>query len=347
MPSDVRQDRDPGLDRALRAVGGAIDDFHSAVSRTVDELRTELASRGEPAAAERRRVAELGPMANGRIDTDRWATVMTEPDWLGAEDAEHLRDALFALEAVEDAGSEPFVIEVGEEEGLGQAVEEALAWLGRAFGAARTAELVRTGRFRAAEHGEMTDGFPARLWNRAERGIAPPLVVRVPGEKLSAGSLVPYLDGSQKIVLLVEGAAPPAALVRLVTPGVLVLQATDPEELDRLAAWDGTAVAGVFSSGCGAARFLHDPSGGAALARRVTVEEAPDAQGLRPVGRWTVAQQLEELGQLLALADAAPVAPAPSENGDGEAAEEEVQPADRLAAWLLRQANLRDLDGGS
>ena len=57
MPSDTRRDRDVALDGALRAVGGALESFRSAVARTVDELRSELAERGEPEDVERRRIA--------------------------------------------------------------------------------------------------------------------------------------------------------------------------------------------------------------------------------------------------------------------------------------------------
>lgn len=353
MPSDEGQERNRGLldrdvrvDRALRAVAGAVDAFHSAVSRTVDEVRSELASRSGPSESRRRRAAELGPLAAGRIDPERWSALLTEPEALDPELADQLREALRVLEAIEDSGVDAFVVRVEAGERLDEVVGAALGRLGRAFGAARTAELIRTGRFREDVHGELVDGFAPERWNRAERSVAPPLVVRVSGAQLRPAGLAGLVDGTQKLVLLVDGAAPPAPLVRLVTPGVLVIQTEDPAGLERIAAFDGPAVAALFPSGSGAARFLHDPAAGTTPAARLSVEALPEPAAIRPVGAWTVAQQSEELAQLRALG-AASGTPAGEPSGDGVGASEEdaVQPADRLAAWLLRQANLRDLNG--
>ncbi|NIP56592.1 MAG: hypothetical protein GWO00_00735 [Gemmatimonadetes bacterium] len=341
MPSDQR------LDRALRALTGPMEAFHSAVARAVDEVTGELEARSA-AVGGRSEDEALGPLAAGRIDPDRWAAVLARPEALDPDSAERMGEAARVLEELDDAGPDAFVCRMEEGAGLRDAVAHALGRLGRAFGAARTAELARTGRFRAELHGRYADAFPPTMWNRAERRIAPPLVVRLRGADLRPGALAEFLDGGQKLVLLVEGPAPPASLVRLMTPGALVLQSDDPADLEALEGFEGPAVAALFGSGAAVAHFVHDPRSGTTPADRLVLDDSPEEGDLRPVGPITVDQQAEELAQLRALAVAGAAA-TPSRNGapaDDDGDEDDVQPADRLAAWLLRQANLEDLGGG-
>jgi hypothetical protein len=68
-------------------------------------------------------------------------------------------------------------------------VAAALAGIGRAFGAARGGARARR---RSGDDDTSDDrlaGFPFRRWNRAERQIAPPLVVEVDGGDLQVGGL--------------------------------------------------------------------------------------------------------------------------------------------------------------
>jgi len=312
MPSDER------LDRALRAVGDEIEAFRSAVARALDELRARLESRTEAAGSERWADA-LGPMARGRIDAERFAGLVAEPEVLDPTSAALVEEARDVLEELEDAGPSAFVRRVEPGADLRDGVAGGLSGLGRAFGAARTVELARTGSFRGELHGGFLDGFPPTMWNRAERTMAPPLVVRVRGADLRPGALASYLDGAQKLVLDVEGPAPPASLVRLITPGVLVLQTDDPGALERLAAFDGPAVAALFDRGGQTASFRHDPEAGPGLGGRLAVERTPEPRALRPVGAITVDQQREELEQLAALAGAgALLDDAPAGNGAEE-----------------------------
>lgn len=339
MPSDQR------LDRALRAVGEGIEAFRSATAVALDEVRSRLEARRAPAGADRW-AAALGPLARGTIDPERYGGLLERPEAVDPGSARRMREAAEVLAELVDAGAVAFVLRLEPGDSLRDAVAGALSRLGRAFGAARTAELARTGRYRSELHEGFLDAFPPAMWNRAEREIAPPLVVRLRGSDLRAGALAEFLDGGQKLVLDVEGSAPPASLVRLVTPGVLVFQTGDPDALARLAGFDGPAVAALFGAGADVARFLHEPAGGAALAQRLSVEEVPSREELRPVGPITVAQQAEELEQLAALAgpgadNGVPTAETGREDEDG------AEPADRLAAWLLRQANLKDVNGGA
>ena len=144
-----------------------------------------------------------------------------------------------------------------------------------------------------------------------------------------------YLDGRVKIVLIVTEVAPPAPLVRLISPGVFVAQSTDDTPLERLAAWEGPGIVALMSRGAGAARFTHDPGAGAGLAERLTVIELPETPPKRRLGAFTARQQQDELAQLETLHHAGPVAATSAVLPDAAA-----NPVDKLATWLLQQADL-------
>jgi hypothetical protein len=211
-------------------------------------------------------------------------------------------------------------------------VGAALAAAGRAFGAAQLVELIRSGRWNPTAQAELLGPFSFRRWNRAERQIAPALVVEVDGSDLHAGGLGEFLDGAQKIVLVVNAPAPPAPLVSLITPGVYVAQVTDPAELDELARIPGPAVAAVMPEG--AARFVHRPAPGRPLGERLSVGFLPGDESCATLARYSAFRQQEELEQLRELA--AVPAPAAADPDPAPPAEQ----VDRLAAWLLRQADL-------
>jgi len=92
----------------------------------------------------------------------------------------------------------------------------------------------------------------------------------------------------------------------------------------------------------GAARFVHDPGGGPQLWQRLTVAHLPAAPRAA-VGGHSVAQQADALGQLKALATRPPEPEATPVPAGGSAAEAAGSPADKLAAWLIDQADLEDL----
>jgi hypothetical protein len=147
------------------------------------------------------------------------------------------------------------------------------------------------------------------------------------------------LEGSQKIVLVVNGPAAPAPLVRLITPGVTVIQTDDPADLAALRASPGPGVAALMPEGC--ATFLHIPGEGKGLGDRLQVRKVPEEEPRRALGAISAFQQLEELKQLTSLA-------ASEEAGATVAAESDsgVPPMDeagQLASWLINQANFADV----
>jgi hypothetical protein len=113
-----------------------------------------------------------------------------------------------------------------------------------------------------------------------------------------------------------------------------VAQTTDEAVVRRLASWDGPGIVGLMPGNT--ARFVHDPAAGTALAARLVIDEIPSLDHRKRTGGFSVAQQHEELEQLRALQAAAAVAGEPAV----PAAAASADPADKLAAWLLQQADL-------
>lgn len=334
MPSDDR------VQLALQAVARRRDAFQSALQTTIAQVDTVLGqSRGTDGRVERVTL-ELGPFAGERIDAARFSSLFdaTTLDGLRLEAMQRARETLGDLTKQDGA---LFLADVSPGRDLRAAVAHALEEIGRAFGAVRTFELTRAGRSAHEAHGRSLGSFPFTRWSRGERRLAPPLVVTVDGGDLRVGGLAEFLDGTQQIVLVVRGECAPAPLVRLITPGTFTMQTNDPADLVRLTSWDGPGVAALVPDG--AARFVHDPAGGAALWQRLTVSHLPEGEPKRAIGGISAAQQADELRQLVELVARPPAPPAPTAEPSAQASAP-ADPADKLAAWLLSQADLTDLE---
>lgn len=315
--------------RVLDALDERREAYHSAVATAVDEVRTVLDSQKAPTDAKgSRAAAELGAFAAGRIDTERFESLFSEHEKLDADAVSRIEAALETLTELMEAGGDLHTVRVRPGDDLRDTVRDALARAGRAFGAGRSVERARSG----GEAVDYEDGFGPVRWNRAERTVAPPLVVEVDGADLRPAGLGDYLEGRQAIVLLVRKPAPPAALARLVLPGTLVVQATDADALDGLADWDGPAVIAVVPEGAATFTYLPEPEPG-----ELSVGSLPQ-EPPKPVGGLSVARQEAEL-ELLKLLQGAAAGRVVAAAGDGAQAEA-ADPADKLAAWLLRQATI-------
>lgn len=331
MPSDDR------AALALEALAGPLARYRSAVAEAVDEVSGMLRSGGSPAGDRVARIAgELGVLGGARIDAEAFAGLVTEEDTLDPAGIALLESALETLRELARRDASGFALRVEPGGDLGAAVESALAEAGRAFAAARTAAGIRDARPREA--GDASAPFPFRRWNPAERALAPPLVLEIDGADLAAATLAGFLDGAVRLVLVVRGPSPPAPLVRLVSPGVLVVQTVDPSGLEAVAASAGPAVAALVPES--AAAFVHDPAGGPAIADRLTVERMPAEPPRARLGGQSAFQQAEDLRQLETLAAGRPAVTA-------AAAGQSAQPADRLAAWLLARTDLSNLEPGN
>lgn len=337
MPSDDR------VELALNVLSGQRDAFRSALGTTVEQVQTFLNEhRGAQNGGVNRVAAELGPFAAGRMDTDLMAKLFggsVKLDALTIETIEKARDTITELAR---RNHDLFLAQVPPGGDLRTTVAKALEEIGRAFGAVRIFELTRSGSYRGNEHARSLGSFPFHKWSKGERRLAPPLVVAVDGADLRAEQLADFLDGMQKIVLVVRGACAPAPLVRLITPGTFVIQTTDGTGLDRLAAYAGPGVGALMPEG--AARFTHDPTRGAEIWSRLSIAHVPDKEPKLSVGGRSGSQQAEELRQLkaLAAAPAGAAAGAPATTGPAAPAAP-ADPVDKLAAWLLGQANFSDL----
>jgi hypothetical protein len=275
--------------------------------------------------------ASMGVLAAAHIDLGRLARLFSEETALRGP----------ALDAVEAAGgalrdltheSDSLVVNLAPGGRLSEAVGEALARVGRAYGAAHVVSLARTGRYDRSTHAGWLQAYPFARWTRRERQIAPPVVVTLDGADCHAAGLAEYLDGNVKLVLVVrDDTAPPAPLVRLITPGVFLAQGHDGSQLPRLASWQGPGILAWLPAGTAA--FVHDPAAGASLASRLSVLTDPPAPR-RGLGGQSAAQLTEELRQLEAVAGLGTGAAGAAISGASE------DPADRLAAWILSQADL-------
>jgi len=323
----------PRIQLVLHALSGGTRAFRSAVANAVEQLRGHLGTASSGSRTPGARLAvELGEFAAGRIDPEKFAPFT---DW-GVRTPNPtatpvLEQAFKALSELDARGNDLFIVDVASGGSLWHAVATALEEIGRGFSAARTVEASKQDS--KGEPAEVPPPGPLsfRNWGKSQRRMAPPLIVHVDGSDLHVPGLAEFMDGRQKIVLVVRGESPPAPLVRFISPGTFVLQTTDDTGLDRLAACEGPAMAALLPEG--AACFVHDPAGGPALAKRLQVTHLPSDPPQKALGGISATQQAEDLQQLTTLAAAAGVSAGPP-------ATVPDNPVDKLAAWLIRQANV-------
>ncbi|MBI2406903.1 MAG: hypothetical protein HYV19_01190 [Gemmatimonadetes bacterium] len=332
MPSD------PRVAQALSALAQPIAEFRAAVQGALAQADAFMAAQTADAATlASHAAAQLGVFAKSHVDPAKFAAMFPTVATADKESQKALEKAATILRRVAAQGEDMALATVSDGRKLGATIDTALAGAGQAFGAIIITELVRGSRYKKAEHEKLLDPTEFRAWNNAERRFAPPLVVVVNGADLHAGALLDFADGREKIVLVVEGAAPPAALVRCITPGTFVLQTVDGTGLDRLAGYEGPAIAALLPEG--AATFMHDPTAGKEPWQRLTVPFLPSAP-FKAVGgfsAWQMEQDVKMLADLARTPFAVPAAPgakgAPA-LGAGEA-------VDRIASWLLETSGIK------
>jgi hypothetical protein len=317
------------------------------VTASVEELRGAIAQHRNAGEDRGDRLArELGPYAVGRIDAGTLAGLLSEETRVLPPAAlQVLERALQVMEEASTSDPSDWTFEVPAGGDLRDTVGTALRHVGVVFGAARAVELARSGAYRAERHNDLFSGRPFHQWTPAERTVAPPLVVRLGGADLRPAGLADFLDGVMKIVLLVEGAAPPAALARTITPGVAVIQTTDAGELALLGEVPGPGVAAVFDGDAeGVVPFTHDPRGGALTWERLRVGvDLETLAGRVEETRKKSRTWAEDLAHLVALATPPVTRPGVGRPDDGSGPAVDVG-ADQLAAWLLATTDLRDVE---
>ena len=337
MPSDER------METALRALASPIEKYRSAVVTTAEEVRGYLASH-QPANENRDEAVavSLGKFAAGRIDIDRFSTLLTNESADDPGILEKVEGAYKILNDIASGGDEVFRVEVKSGSRLGDAVANRLSDVGRAFAAGRVAGLATMGSLNNSKNNKLLGPLRFADWNTSERQLAPPVVVEIDGADVRAGELAEFLDGNMKIVLVVRGESSPAPLIRLVTPSTFVMQTADEAGFERFAAFEGPAVAALVPES--AARFVHDPAAGPGADDRLEVNHLPEELPKKALGGKSIRQQIDELEQLKVLASYSGE-PIVAVDGEGPIAERMVSdhPVDQLAAWLLSQADLSDV----
>jgi hypothetical protein len=330
MPSNDR------ITQALKALARSREAFLSSVAMSAEEVRGILEREALGEQDPREKLAqELGPFAAGRIDVDRLVSFAPGKASLDRDKRNRIQAAYDTLVELRKAGDEVFTVRCELDGYLRGTIVKGLARAGRAFGAARVVEAALTDIPEAEGVEDPLSSFPPDRWNRAEKGWAPPLVVEVEGQDLKVASLGELLSGSQKIVLVVNEPAPPASLVRLITPGVTVIQTDDPADLAHLESSPGPGIAALLPAG--AAKFVHVP-GGKTLGQRLEVKHLPEKEPKRGLGAISAFQQAEELQQLASLS--APVELVAPRNGDKPQEGAPMDEVGQLAAWLIHQAKI-------
>ena len=331
---------DPRLTLALTALAQPIGEFRSIVEGAIAQGDAFLGAQ-QATASQRADAAasSLGRFAAGRVDASAFATLFPPAPVATPEATAALERALAILRDVRERGDALFIVDVPAGRRLGPEIEAALVEAGRAFGAVVLAEVVRGGRY-ASEHERLLHPHEFRSWNRTERRFAPPLAVVVDGADLQVGALMDFADGREKIIVVVRGASPPAPLARCITPGTFVLQTVDGSGLDRVAAFNGPVIAALVPDG--AAVFMHDPAAGKEPWQRMTVRHIP-APPKKPVGGQSAWQMAEDLRIVTGLATTPFTVPTAA-GSSASPAVGATDATDRIAAWLLAQA---DLPGGA
>lgn len=332
MPSDVR------VAAALAAVAQPIAEFRSIIQGALAQAEMFLVDQAADSGERSSRAGvALGDFAAGRIDPARFALLFPAVPPVAPDAIAALTRAMTMLRAITDRGDQALLVDLPKGGPLGAKVGDALAEIGRAFGAVILTDVVRGGRYQASTHDRLLDPLEFQAWSKAERRYAPPVIVSLDGADLHVGALSDYADGREKIVLVVRGATAPAPLARCITPGTLVLQTIDGSGLDRVAAFDGPAIAAVMPDG--AAVFCHDPAAGREPWQRLTVGtlgEVPK-RAISGMSAWQMAEDRTLLGDLART----PIT-SPASGGTATRAVAADDAVERIAAWLLGESGLRE-----
>lgn len=329
MPSDNL------TELVLASLEGPRTAFASSLSAAAEQVRGTLAGLSAD-VGERNDLlkTQLGGFAAGRINIEKFSSFADGQKSVNAGAVPTLKKAQEVLNELTEAGKDLNKVKIAVGKNVRCGVRRGLERIGRAFGAARCIELAKAGTFNEAEHGKMLNGLPFAEWNQAERAMAPPLVVHVNGRSLHPASLVEFMDGGVKLVLLIDGPCAPAVLARLMAPGTFVMQTEDVAAVDKLANWEGHGIVAIVPPG--AATFTYQPDEGKSFSAALKIEFQPDESNISPLGSLSAQQQVEDLNLLTALTGAAATPQEVSE-------EPPVNPVDQLAAFLLNKANIEEV----
>lgn len=327
------------MDAVLDAVKPGLEDFRSAVAEAHEEIRgwqlEHEAAVSHPASTLE---SELGLFARGRVDAGRLASLLKAPQAPDSLTHHLMAEARDFFSALMKRGTDAYRISVPRGGDLRDAVRDGLAELGRVFGMAHLVEKARSHTYEPDRDHGLLQPYPFHRWNLLEKELAPPLVVEVDGADLRAAGLVEFLDGAQKLVLVVRGQALPAPLARLISPLVFVAQAEGEAALIRireLMRREGPGIVGAFEAGAGILPFGQRPGMSMDVDRAVLEEQVKQVSTTRGQPGILDLRHLETLAALPGRVAPESAPPRPEE-----------QTVDRLAAWLLSRTDLSDESSG-
>lgn len=337
MPSELRGEA-TAVERVLDLLSPVMEEFRSAVATAAEEVRAFQAAHAEAAADPAGRLEkELGLFARGRIDPARLSGLVTLGQGSDPLTDHVMNEAHRLFSAIMDEGRDAFHVQVRPGGDLRDTVRDRLASLGRAFGVAHAVERARDGRYQPDRHHVLLHPYPFHRWSPLEKELAPPLVVEVEGPDFQGGGLSEFMEGWQRVVVVVRGRVQPAPLARLVSPGVVVAQLLDGPDpsaveglLTHLAAFQGPGIVALFDGDSGALPFIHRP-GRAMEVDRVALNEGVDRVAATR-GQPGILD-LRHLASLVSLPGVVTPDAVPSE---------ERRNAGQLAAWLLARTDLTD-----
>jgi hypothetical protein len=293
---------DRRVSRVFELLASGHGQYRNVLATTLEEIRGQLeAGRSDELGRAHRLQEQFGQFAGGRIDAGRLSQMLGNRSSLDVSALRRLERASDVLRNLLSRGDGLFHVATAENTDPAQALGQQLGVIGRGFAAARIARAAQAGASSGLDEDRALESFPFGDWNSAER--------------------------------IVDGLCPPAPLVRLITPATFVMQAHEIPELEALVSSPGVGIGALMP--IWAVRFAHDPAGGPESWQRTSVHITRTWR-IKRVGPFTPDQQEEELRQLQVLAAApAPVADAPRSSETSP-----VDPAERLATWLLNQAQL-------
>ncbi len=174
MPSEERK----GV--ALEAIRPRIEQFHSAVAKTAEQIRGLLGGTGD---APDDQTASLGFFARGQVNVERFSVLHAESRRRIDEAAEApTRAAQDVLDGLLARGDELFVLTLQEGEDLAGKVARRLAQIGRAFSAAHVVELAQRGEYRGRRaRRPCWNAIPSRSGAARSASLAPGLVIELSG----------------------------------------------------------------------------------------------------------------------------------------------------------------------
>lgn len=321
----------------------ALAEYRSAVADALEEVRAWRAQRQEATADPVGRLTrELGIFAEGRIDPRRLSGLVAVEDGPDPLTVHLMEEAFDLFAGIHGDGFAAFEIVVPAGGDLRDAVRDRLARLGRAFGMAHAVEKAQRHTYNPDRDYGLLHDYPFHRWSQLEKEIAPPLLVRIQAADLRPAGLSEFLEGAQKLVLLVEGDGPPAPLARLVAPGVCVAQVRASQgevRVRELARREGAGIVAVFSDDADILPFAQRPGMALEVDRDDLLARIEAVSGRRGQPGIVDLRHLQALTSV-----AAPVRP------EVVSPDEKVT-VDKLAAWLLARTDLAGaeseaMDGG-